>query len=79
MDTYIKVFINNKENDQARLLTIIKLAYNAKNTSTGHMLFKLNYSYYLFVFFKKDVNLCPKSFSTNAIAKELKNLILIYQ
>lgn len=80
MDAYLKAFVNSEQNDWARLLPIAEFAYNnAKNTSTGHMLFKLNYDYHLHVSFQKDVNPCSKSSSADALAKELKNLILICQ
>ena len=43
MKAHLSVFINFKQNDQARLLPMAKVAYNnAKNASTGHTLFKLN-------------------------------------
>ena len=35
-----------------------EFAYNnAKNTSIGHMPFKLNYSYHLYISYKKEVDL----------------------
>ena len=46
IEAYLKAFINNKQNDWARLLPIAEFAYNnVKNTSTGHTPFKLNCGY----------------------------------
>lgn len=41
--------------------------------------FKLNYSYYPYVFFKNEIDLYLKSYLVNKWAKEQKDLILIYQ
>ncbi len=47
MEAYFQAFINFEPNDSARFLPIAEFAYNnTKNTSTGHTLFKLNYSYH---------------------------------
>ncbi len=52
---------------------MVEFAYNnAKNTSTGHTLFELNYGYYYRVSFKKDIDPHSKSRSTNKLAEELK-------
>ncbi len=50
---------------------------NAKNSSTGHSLFKLNCGYCPKVSFKKNVNSHSKSYFTNKLAKELRKLIEI--
>ena len=43
MKAYLRVFINFKQNDWARLLSMAKFAYNnAINLSTGHTPFELN-------------------------------------
>ena len=52
---------------------------NAKNTSTNHTPFKLNYSYHPQVFFKDNFDFCSKSCSANKLAKELRELINICQ
>ena len=47
MKAYRQAFINFEQNDWARLLPMVEFVYNnAKNTSTGHTLFELNYSYH---------------------------------
>ena len=48
---------------------------NAKNTSIGHILFKLNYSYYPKVLFKKNINSHSISRFANKQIEELKELI----
>lgn len=60
-------------------MLMIKLACNnIKNTSTGHMFFKLNSTYHLYIFFKNKVDLKLKSCLANKVVKELENLISIY-
>ena len=47
MEAYLWVFINFEQNDWARFLLMVEFAYNnAKNASTGHMSFELNYGYH---------------------------------
>ena len=48
---------------------------NAKNASTGHTLFELNYSYYPRVLFKKNVDPYLKFHSINKLTEELKELM----
>ena len=46
-----------------------KFAYNnAKNASTGHIPFDLNYGSYLYISYEKDVDLCSKSKSANKLS-----------
>ena len=48
MKTYLRVFVNKKQNDLARFLPIAEFVYNnAKNASTNHMPFKLNCGFHL--------------------------------
>ena len=55
---------------------MVEFAYNnAKNTSTGHTLFKLNCGYHSKVSFEEDVDPCLRSRSANELAEELKKLI----
>lgn len=56
-----------------------KFAYNnAKITSTGHIPFKLNYGYYLWISYKEEVNPHSKSKSANELLTELRELIIVY-
>ena len=55
-----------------------EFAYNnAKNTSIGHSLFKLNYGYYPRVSFEEDVDPRLKSCFANKLIEELRKLIEI--
>ena len=57
-----------------------KFAYNnAKNSSTGHILFKLNSGYYPHVFFKEDTNFCSQSKSVNKLSAKLQDLMTVCQ
>ena len=57
MKTYLKIFINFKQNNSARLLPITKFAYNnAKNASTGHISFELNCEYHSQMSYKGDID-----------------------
>lgn len=56
-----------------------EFAYNnSKNINTGYTPFKLNYRYYSCIFYKENVNPCPKSKLTDELSIELKKLITIY-
>ena len=47
MEAYLSAFVNFEQDDLAKLLPMAELAYNnAKNASTCHILFKLNYGYH---------------------------------
>ena len=52
---------------------------NAKNVSINHTQFELNYGYYPCVLLKNDANSRSKSHSAKELAKELKDLMSIYQ
>ena len=55
-----------------------EFAYNnAKNASTGHMLFVLNCGYHFQTFYGKIINLCSQSKSVDELANELKELMAI--
>ena len=78
MEAYLQAFINFEQNDKARLLPMAKFAYNnAKNLSTGHTLFELNYGYHLCVSFKEDTN--PYSYlkSADKLSAKLQQLITV--
>ena len=51
-----------------------EFAYNnAKNTSSSHTLFKLNYSYLSQMFYKQDVNSTSSSKNTFIMSKNFRN------
>lgn len=57
---------------------MVEFAFNtAKNTSTSHITFKLNYCYHLYVSSKKDIDPCSKSKSANELSIELSGLVLV--
>ena len=57
-----------------------EFAYNStKNASTGYMPYELNWSYHPDVTFKDNVDLHSRSYSADELAKELRELIDIYQ
>ncbi len=73
---YFKAFINWEQDDLAKLLPMAEFAYNnAKNTSSGHIPFKLNCGFHFKVFFEVDVDPRSRSCSANKLAKELRELI----
>ncbi len=60
MEAYLQTFVNFEQNNWARLLSMAEFVYNnAKNASTGHMPFKLNYGYHPRASYKEDVD--PRS------------------
>lgn len=59
---------------------MVEFVYNnTKNINIDHIPLELSYSYYPYAFFEDKTNLYPKSRSANELAKELRNLISIYQ
>ena len=56
---------------------MVEFAYNnAKHASIGYMPFELNCGYYLYVFYKDDVDSRFRSKAANELTKELRNLIV---
>ncbi len=75
MEAYFRPFVNWEQDDWARLLPMTEFAYkNAKNASTGHTLFELNYGYHLRVSFEEEIDLCSRFRSANDLAEELREL-----
>ena len=78
MEAYLRAFLNFEQNDWARLLLMAKFAYkNAKNSSTGHTPFKLNYKYHPCVFFKEDTDPWSQLKSEDELLAELQDLITV--
>ncbi len=76
IEAYLRAFVNWEQDDWARLLPMAEFAYNnAKNASTGHTPFELNYSYHLRVSFEEDVDPRSRSRSANKLAEKLRELI----
>ena len=78
MQAYLGAFVNFKQNDWARLLPMIEFVYNnAKHGSIGHTPFKLNYGYYPYFFFEKDIDLCSQSKTADKLLAELRELMTV--
>ena len=76
MEAYLRVFVNWEQNNWAKPLPMTEFTYNnAKNASTNHTLFKLNFCYCLRVLFKENVDLCLKSYFTDKLVEELRELM----
>ena len=78
MEAYLRAFVNFEQNDWARLLSMAEFAYNnAKNASTGHMLFELNCGYHPQVSYKEDVDSRSQSKSVDELSAELRELMIV--
>ena len=80
MKAYLRAFVNYKQIDWAKLLPLVEFAYhNAKNASTGYILFELNCGFHPRISYKKDVDLCFKSKTADQLTTELHTLISVYR
>ena len=80
MEGYLQVFVNFEQNDWARLLPMAEFAYNnAKNASTGHTPFELNYVYHPRMSYKEDVYSRSQFKSADKLSAELKELMIVCQ
>ena len=80
IEAYLRVFVNKEQNNWACFLLIAEFAYNnAKNASTGHMLFELNYGFHPRVFFEDDIDPHSRFCSANKQIKELRKSMDICQ
>ena len=78
IEAYIQAFINFEQNNWAKLLTIAEFAYNnAKNASTGHTSFELNYGYHPYVSFEEDIDPCYQSKTVDKLSTELQELMTV--
>ena len=48
---------------------------NTKNANTGYLSFKLNYKYYFYIFYKKDLNFYLKLKIAKKLSFKLENLM----
>ena len=80
MEAYLQAFVNFKQNDWARLLSMAEFAFNnAKNASTGHMPFELNCNYHPWILYKEEVDPHFKSKSADKLLAELRELMIFCQ
>ena len=78
IEAYLRVFVNFKQNDWARLLRMAEFAYNnAEIVSTGHTPFELNCGYHLCVSFEKDTNSCSQSKTADKLLAKLQKLMTV--
>ncbi len=78
MEAYLRAFVNFEQDDWARLLLMVKFAYNnAKNASTGHTPFEPNCGYHPQVSYEKDVDPRSQSKSADKLATELRELMTV--
>ena len=80
MKVYFRAFVNFKQNNWARLLSIVEFAYNnAKNASTGFTPFELNCGYHPRVSYKKTLDPCSKLKTAEELSSELRGLMIVCQ
>ena len=80
MKAYLQAFVNFEQNDWAKLLPMTEFAYNnAKNASTGHTRFELNYGYHPRMSYKNDIDPRSKSKLINKLSTKLRELMIICQ
>ena len=76
MEAYLRAFVNYEKDNWARLLPLLKFAYNnSKHTSMGYTFFELNYGYHPCVSYEEDIDPRSRSKAANELTKELKNLM----
>ena len=76
---YLKAFVNFEQNDWAKLLPMAEFIYNnAKNASTGHTHFELNFGYDPQILSKENVDPRSQSKSADKLSRELKELMIAY-
>ena len=78
MEAYLRAFVNFEQNDWARLLPMAEFAYNnARNASTGHTPFELNYGYHPWMSYEEDVDPRSQSKLANELSAELRELMIV--
>ena len=78
IETYFRAFVHFEQNDWAKLLPMAEFTYNnAKNASTGHMPFELNYGYHPRISYEENVDPRSQSKSADELSTELRELIIV--
>lgn len=79
LKVYFETFVNKKQNNKVKLLSMSKFAYNnIENTIIGHTFFNLNYKYNICVFFDDKIYLSSKYYLVDKLARELKKSTIVY-
>ena len=80
MEADLRALVNYEQDNYTRLLPMAEFAYNnAKYTSIGYILFRLNCRYHQCISYKKDVNPHFRSKTANELTEKLKNLIATWK
>ena len=80
MEAYLLAFVNFKQSDWAKLLSMAKFTYNnTKNASIGYTSFELNCGYYPCVFYEEDLDPHLKSRTAEKLSSKLRELMTVYQ
>ena len=80
MEAYFWAFVNFEQNNWVRFLLMVEFAYNnTKNASISYTFFKLNYGYYLYISYKKDLNPHSKLKTAKKLSSKLQNLMAVCQ
>ena len=78
IEEYFWAFVNFKQNNKARFLSMAKFVYNnTKNASTSYTLFELNCGYHSRVYFEENTNFCFNSKSANKLLAKLWELMTV--
>lgn len=76
----LMVFINYKQNNQAKFILIVEFAYNnVKNTNINYRSFKFNYNYNFYILQKEDFNFYLKLKLIDKQMVKLKDLMTLYK
>lgn len=80
METYLRLFVNYEQNDQAKILPIVEFASNnINNASTSYMLCEFNCDYLSRISYKKDIDLRSKLKLAAELLMELRELMNVYR
>ncbi len=80
MEAYLQAFVNFKQDNWARILSMTDFAFNnAKNTSTNHSLFELDCGFYPGASYKEDVNPRSQSKLANELTNKFRELMTVYR
>ena len=80
IEVYLWAFVNFEQNNWARLLPMAEFTYNnAKNVSTGHMIFKFNCGYHPCFSCEQETNPHFRSKTAKELSSKLRELMTVCQ